>query len=150
MSTQTATATETETTNRRQIQPGTYRARPRRWGVTKHPDTMRPAICVDFELPDGRLIAWFGALNLEIRDGAECSAWDVTQRALRAMGWIGSDIRDLRLTTAVNIGVAEETYNGKTRTKVCYVDASYIDRNPMFGAELDFLAEQIREAEARR
>lgn len=99
-----------------EIKEGTYRARAREWefGQSK---TGTPYVAVRFELVDlGEYITWYGYLTERTQDR--------TMESLRHCGWDNDDItRPTGLNEIeVELVVERETYEGKTRAKVQWVN----------------------------
>lgn len=95
--------------NSRVLMPeGRHRIHPREHGVTRNPDSGKLAYAVDVQFKDGRHLTWFGALTTEDRGNG--SAWDITKRALRSMGWTGDDIREVVLDKPAYATIAHEEF----------------------------------------
>lgn len=103
-----------------ELENGTYKARAAQWdlGLT---GTGKEQVAVMFELLDpafaGQRITWFGYFTEK--------ALPITVKALRTMGWQGDDLLNLQGLDGneVELVIANETYEGKTRPKVQFVNA---------------------------
>jgi hypothetical protein len=96
-----------------------YAARAKEWGLGET-DTGKEQIAVQFEIltPDAdiRRITWFGYFTEKTMER--------TIQSLRYCGWQGDDLSnlsDLDLNE-VELVIDDETYEGKTRTKVKWVN----------------------------
>lgn len=101
------------------IPSGTYKARAKEWALGMS-QTGKEQIAVLFELADGELagqtITWFGYFT--------DNTLDRTLDSLRHCGWQSDSLADLDHldTNEVEIVVEEDTYEGKTRSKVRWVN----------------------------
>jgi hypothetical protein len=102
---------------------GKFRARAQEWGIGEA-KTGTFQVGVVFELLDqepGTTITWYGALT--------DAALEWTMKALRNMGWQGDDVTELDGNgghldaNEVQLVVDEEEWEGKTRTKVKFVNS---------------------------
>lgn len=102
---------------------GRYKAKAKEWGLGET-NSGNIQVGVLFELTEpgaeGQRIAWYGGFT---EKGAP-----ITFRALRTMGWVGSDVTELDApaaalnTNEVELVIEPETYEGKTTTKVKWVN----------------------------
>lgn len=98
---------------------GMYRARATS-GVLGETSTGKEQMVVDFELLDagfeGQHLTWFGFFTEKTLES--------TIKGLRACGWTGDDLMDLAGidTNEVSLVVENETYEGKTRARVRWVN----------------------------
>ena len=103
------------------IEPGEYRAKAMATGLGKT-SKGKPQVAIQFRLldPPGGLINWYGYFG--------DASLEITYKALDACGWTGDDISDLSSITAnpveVILGLAYETWEGKTTLKVKYINSS--------------------------
>lgn len=101
------------------IAPGTYKARAREWALGKSQNG-KEQIAVLFELVggphDGQSITWFGYFT--------DATLDRTLDSLRHCGWSSDSLAELDGLdqNEVEIVVDQEEYQGKTRTKVQWVN----------------------------
>jgi hypothetical protein len=106
------------------VRPGNYEAKAVKWALGKA-GTGTVQVGVRFALldragqPTGPTGVWYGALTRE--------ALPSTVRALRACGWKGQDITELKGgggldANVVSLTVEEETYEGQTRTRIAWVN----------------------------
>jgi hypothetical protein len=101
------------------ITPGTYKARAREWALGMSQNG-KEQIAVLFDLVggphDGQSITWFGYFT--------DAAVDRTLDSLRHCGWSSDNLAELDGLdqNEVEIVVDEEFYEGKTRTKVKWVN----------------------------
>ena len=105
------------------LEAGDYRARAAKaaLGLSSNGNEQ---VGVEFELLDlpGQKITWYGSF-------ASDEAFDITVRGLRAAGFRGNDLADL---SSLNDGsapevilvVVHETYQGKTRAKVKFINST--------------------------
>jgi hypothetical protein len=106
---------------------GTYRARAARWDWTQN-EQGKLTFVVELTTHNGLALTFFGSGSLNDPNG-NGSAWDVTTKALRAMGWTGTDPRQIELDRGrvFNIAVEHEVYDGRLRARVAAVWPSQID-----------------------
>ncbi len=91
-------------------------------GLLGMTSTGKEQVAVSVELtneeggPTGERIAWYGTFT--------DAAYPYTLKALRTMGWKGDDISDLSMMpgTQVSVVLENDSYNGKTRLKVKFVN----------------------------
>ncbi len=101
------------------IEAGTYRARglTAALGETKNGNEQ---VGVQLELLDheGQSITWYGYFTEKTTDS--------TLKALRTLGWQGSDLSDLTGVDAneVQIVIERETYEGKERARVRWINST--------------------------
>lgn len=107
-------------------EPGKYLARARgpecvQFGVAK---TGTEQIAIEFDVldpethnPTGATMQWIGSFANE-------KSMEITAKALRACGWQGDDIEDMRGIDAnvVELDVQWDTYDGKQRLRVKWVN----------------------------
>ena len=106
------------------IEAGTYKARAgapetAQFGYTKNDNEQIAVVFTIVEGPhEGHRITWFGNFSSE-------KSTEIAVKALRACGWAGNDMSDLTGIDSldVEIVVELEEYDGKTRTKVKWVNA---------------------------
>lgn len=104
-----------------EIGDGIYRARAVA-GQLGETSTGKEQVAVEFELMDsegviGPRITWFGYFTEKTTES--------TFRALRTCGWMGDDLSNLQgiETNEVSLVIQNETWEGKTRPKVQWVNA---------------------------
>lgn len=102
------------------LNAGKYKAAPTSWMMTATKDGS-PQVAVEFEIVEGEnsgeTIVWSGGFST---DGAQ----EYTVKALLVMGW-NSRFKDMLLEhQPVQIVVENDTYEGKKRARVKYVNAS--------------------------
>jgi hypothetical protein len=102
------------------IEPGKYLAKCVRaeLGETK---TGKPQVILEFEVVGDN--AWAG-MTITAYSFLTDAAMDRTLESLRYCGWTGNDINDLSgvMTNEVEIVVEEETYEGKTHSRVKWIN----------------------------
>lgn len=120
---------------------GTYRAKAARWGWTQNEHTRSLTFAVEITTHNGLALTFYGSGSLNDPNGRG-SAWDVTTKALRAMGWTGSDPRHIELdrSRVFNIEVEHELWDGRLRARVASVWASTIDAKAADRSALDEMA----------
>lgn len=101
------------------ISKQTVAAKAVEWDFTTSGEKKTENVVVTLEIQDGpdkgQKITWRGYLT----EGT----WERTVQSLRYMGWTGDDLANISaLPTAVDIVIDHETYNGKTRAKVQWVN----------------------------
>jgi hypothetical protein len=119
-----------------------YKARAKEWAIGQADPTKAPQISIMFQViggeADGHHKTYFGSFS----EGAT----DFTLNAMRACGWSTDSLYDLAGMDAneVNLVAEDETYEGKTREKIKWVNriASLKVKNQM-------TADQIRAFEAK-
>lgn len=101
--------------------PGTWKAEVLAAGLTSSPNKGTPQVAIEFKLlegPDaGGRITHYAAITEK--------RLEYTVKELRACGWSGDDLDDLSSVVAgtpVDLVLAEEEYEGKTRTKVAFIN----------------------------
>lgn len=123
---------------------GRYRARAKEWGLGES-STGKEQVAVAFEFTDseyiGQGLTWYGYFTE--------SALDITVRALRTMGWSGTDLLELSGldTNEVELVVENEEYNGRTSAKVQFVNpiGGLALKTPMTPEKQKSFAAQMRE-----
>lgn len=101
------------------MENGVYRARAVKGGLGETAGGQEQ-VAVEFELLDegfqNQGITWFGYFTEK--------SFEITMKALRACGWQGDNINDLVGLTSntVELVIEKETYEGKTRSKVKWVN----------------------------
>jgi hypothetical protein len=109
---------------------GTYYARPKSWQLGKSATKGTPQVEVLFEITSaeaaGQRLPWYGYLTPD--------ALKYTVRVLDLIGFTGNDIDAIGTDAMpapadveVSLEIAPETYNGKTRSKIQFVN------DPNFG-----------------
>jgi hypothetical protein len=97
-----------------------YRARAKEWAIGQADPTKAPQISIMFQViggeADGHHKTYFGSFS----EGAT----DFTLNAMRACGWSTDSLYDLAGMDAneVNLVAEDETYEGKTREKIKWVN----------------------------
>lgn len=131
---------------------GTYRATPTD-AVLSESKEGNPQIAVTFSLIDdpASKITWFGSFKSE-------ASTEIALKALRAMGWTGNDLSVFEFGNdmphemagvAVEIVVETEDYEGKSRTKVKWVNApggGVAVKNPMSAPAVKSFAARMKAA----
>lgn len=102
------------------IPEGTYKMRPKAAGLLEnHSGNEQAGIEFEFVENDYPPMAWYGSF-------ASDAAVEYTVKVLRVCGWEGLDLSDLtsieRNKPEVQCVVEHETYEGKTRAKIKYVN----------------------------
>jgi hypothetical protein len=132
---------------------GTFRAA-RRNGkgslrVVEVGDRKTPCVEVDLRIvEDGPLKNSAITFQGWLTDGA----WKKTVEALRVLGWIGDDLEELpaladggALANECDIVIEHETYNGKTRAKIAWLNAPGRSRAAaMSGSALSSFAQRLK------
>jgi hypothetical protein len=107
-------------------------------------------IGVLFEFEDesfrGRRITWYGTFTPE--------SFHITVRALKALGWQGKRLEtlkgDLRMGTVVDLVCEVESYQGKERSRVLFVNSRGIRMHrPMVGDDQRAFADEVNDMLAR-
>jgi hypothetical protein len=99
---------------------GIYRARVTQWALGKT-DKGNEQVVMEFDFLDdgfvGTRMSWYGYFTEK--------GLPITLKALRTCGWHGSDLADLSGVeiNEVSLTVENETYEGKTRPKIKWVNA---------------------------
>lgn len=123
------------------IAPGTYRATAIR-ATLGESKTGKEFVAVDFELDDGAAtqIQWRGFFTEKTADR--------TFESLRACGWKGDDLGDITFPdgNAVHLVIEDEEYEGKTHSRVQWVNAI---RGPSVKGEMDANARKAFAAKMR-
>lgn len=121
------------------IPSGTYKARAIGYKWTKS-NSGKETLAVEFELVEGGAkITWFGMFGLEPVTKDNRSQSDIAMDAMKACGWDGDldtlpDLNGMG-NSEVNLVIYEDTYNGKTRSKVRYINSVTNNRMSELPAE---------------
>lgn len=132
--------------SRQLIAPGKYKAKPIKWG-TGESGTGTPYIAVQFELPSGETITWWGYVTER--------SIDRVIESLRYCGWWGHELAKMGEegmgTKEPIIVVEHEEYNGEVRDRVRWVNSG--ERGVSVGGGMDAQTERAfaaRMAQAAR
>jgi hypothetical protein len=88
----------------------------------------REQVAVQFQIIDGpyagRSLTWYGFFGDELNGNAKKTPTEITIKALRACGWSGDDITDLKGIDSeeVELVIVVDNYQGKTSNKVKWVN----------------------------
>lgn len=105
------------------IPAGKYKARPICWGLSESKQGSEQ-FQIEFEIqdpnvaPSDRVWSWWGKFSSE-------KAEEISFKAMKACGWNGTDLEHVELdpTRDVELVIESETYEGKTRMRVQWVNA---------------------------
>jgi hypothetical protein len=118
--------TEETNSDRGLVPEGVYRAKVARWEWISN-DEGSLSICVELTTHNGRAVTFYGSASQRDPNGRG-SAWDVTEKALQAMGWNG-EIEGIQLdrSRVFNIEIEHDVWENRVRARVRGVWASPID-----------------------
>lgn len=132
---------------------GKYRARAVTGSATiGKTDKGSPQIAVMFELLDhpGTRLPWYGSFAETTVGQDQKPLYQITIESLYHCGWEGPDLRDLTGIdrNEVTVVVKNEEYQGKTRSKIAWVNSSGggLIKNEMADTELSGFAAKMKGA----
>lgn len=111
------------------MKPGKYMATVVSHGI-KRDEGRSPELWITFQNEFSEELTWFSGMGYT-KDGFSAKAFDYCKNALKALGWDaeenGFDFAELAIGEVLkgrvaSIVVADEVYNGETRTKVKYIN----------------------------